>query len=317
MNALTGDRDQKQRHKANWALFLICSVMAIGSRWDSALYLLVSAAATFYLAKKLSGDIKSSHYLIAKLVGALGLVAITIVYLPKLVNAFRNGIFGDKSTSNGWSAENLFFHNVVHLIEIPAGIFGFGKWGIGWIDTPLPGIVSIVGVAVFAFFFLQSLPFNKRHQYFVVTGLIAFTGLVLLVTLTSGGIIVGKMIQPRYILPMLPLILGISIWSSRHQKPFGFDPGARAILIGSLISIAHAVSLWTNIRRYTLGLKKDQGFNLNSPIEWWWEWAPAPGFVFILGVVAFTVFIFTAFKIVLSQQDPLVADSVDPLPSAR
>jgi hypothetical protein len=107
---------------------------------------------------------------------------------------------------------------------------------------------------------------------------------------------------------MMPLILGISIWSSKGQKPFGVDPRARAILIGILVSIGHAVSLWTNIRRYTLGLKKDQGFNLNSPIEWWWEWAPAPSFVFFLGIISFSIFIYSAFKIVLVQQESLGSD---------
>jgi hypothetical protein len=100
---------------------------------------------------------------------------------------------------------------------------------------------------------------------------------------------------------MIPLILGIALWSSKLESPFGPEPKARAIFIGSLLAIAYAVSLWTNIRRYTLGLDENQGPNLSSPREWWWSSGPSPNFVFLAGTIAFSVFVYAVFKILISS----------------
>jgi hypothetical protein len=129
-------------------------------------------------------------------------------------------------------------------------------------------------------------------------------------SLTASGIPVGDTVQPRYILPMMPIIIGMAVWSSRTGRPFGSDPIARAIIIGILIAVANAVSLWTNIRRYTTGLRDNQGFNLNSPLEWWWGWAPSPNVVFLIGVLSFSIFIYAAFKLILTQSESKAQSTV-------
>jgi hypothetical protein len=312
MNALTARNDSDLRVRANWILFAVCMVMAIGSRWDSALYAFVSTAVVFYLTRRTNWKIQKGKFLLARSVAAIGLLFLIVIYLPKLIDIFTTGIFGKKNDGFGseWSTTNLILYNLVHLIEIPAGIFGFDRWDLGWLDTSLPGIVSIVGIAVYFFFFAQSMPFRRRYQYLVVLFLVAFSGFVLFISLVPSGLPVGFSIQPRYILPMIPLILGIAIWCSKLESPFGPEPRARAILIGSLLAVAHAVSLWTNIRRYTFGLDDNQGFNLNNPREWWWSWAPSPNFVFIVGTISFAVFLYSVFKILLTAENSQRNESI-------
>jgi len=263
----------------------------------------VAVSMAINLFHRFSVDLGSQQFKVIGGVFATGIILITFYFIPRLIDIGRNGIFGAPDPESEWSPRNLFLNNFVHLIEIPAGIFGYGPLGLGWLDTPLPGIVAIIGTSMYAFFMLQSIPFRQRRYYTIVIMLMAFSAFILLFSLSSSGIVVGNAIQPRYILPMMPVILGIAIWSSKGLNPFGTEPRARAIVIGTLISLAHAVSLWTNIRRYTTGLRNNQGFNLNSPIEWWWEWAPSPNFVFILGVISFSMFIYAAFKLILMQSE--------------
>jgi hypothetical protein len=302
-NALTAKNDSELTHRANWVLFVVCVLLAVGSRWDSALYAFVSIAVVFYLTRRTNWKLQKRHYMLARIVVPVGLIFLLVIYLPKLINIFEKGIFGKKNDGVGseWSTTYLVLYNLVHLIEIPAGIFAFGRWDLGWLDTSIPGIVSIIGVSVYFFFFTQSMPFRKRYQYLVVALLVLFSGFVLFISLVPSGYPVGFSIQPRYILPMIPLILGIALWSSKLENPFGPEPKARAIFIGSLLAIAYAVSLWTNIRRYTLGLDENQGPNLSSPREWWWSSGPSPNFVFLAGTIAFSVFVYAVFKILISS----------------
>jgi hypothetical protein len=59
-------------------------------------------------------------------------------------------------------------------------------------------------------------------------------------------------------------------------------------IIGGL-GLANAIALHTNIRRYTTGIRV-QGFNLDSPREWWWPFFPefiGPTLVWAIGTVSF------------------------------
>jgi hypothetical protein len=303
-NAISSQNTSKGIRNVNWVLFFICLVMAFGSRWDAGIYILVSTGAV--LALNGSGgeyfkNLNQLTKLILRTSFAVALIALIYYYLPRVFEIAKSGIFPEDDSK--WEPINLFTYNVVHLIELPAGTFGFDQWGLGWFDTPLPAVVSFVGTAIYSFFLLQSMPFYRLRNYCVLGALFAFTALVLMFSLTASGIQVGDTVQPRYILPMMPIIIGMAVWSSRTGRPFGSDPIARAIITGILIAVANAVSLWTNIKRYTVGLEKHQNYSLNASIEWWWEWAPSPNFVFMLGVFSFSIFIYAAFKLILMQSE--------------
>lgn len=289
---------------SNWTLFYLCTVIAMGSRWDAAIYSCASIVVAIYLARRTFGRLRAQDCVLSLIPLAIGLSTFLNHYLNSgVANA---GVFSNASTSAITASEldrNLF--NLIHLIDIPAGAFGL-TWGLGWLDTRLPTIVGLIGVSIFLYFFISSVPYHEMRFYFVSVLLIFFALANIFYYLWSSGAIVGEVIQPRYILPMLPLILGISIWCSKVNPLVGRDVWPRTILIGSLLSLVNAISLWTNIRRYTLGLEESQGYSLsfpNSPIEWWWRWAPSPNFVFLVGVIAFSIFIFATLKIVNSPKN--------------
>jgi hypothetical protein len=156
------------------------------------------------------------------------------------------------------------------------------------------------------YFLIQSLPFRRITSYILFGSLIFAIVAILFYYLWGARVIVSEVVQPRYILPLIPLLIGISLWSSRSPSPLSMSVWARSVFIGLLITVTHAISLWTNIRRYTLGLEPNQGFSLSnpdSPIEWWWRWAPSPNIIFFIGTAAFAVFTFLTLRIVSNYKE--------------
>jgi hypothetical protein len=71
----------------------------------------------------------------------------------------------------------------------------------------------------------------------------------------------------------------------------------RLSAIAVALVVANAIALHTNLRRYTTGTLV-QGFNLNSPREWWWGFLPdfiSPNVVWFVGALAFAVPVWAAF----------------------
>ena len=299
MNAMTNREASQFKVRSNWALFIFCTALAMGSRWDAMLYSCISILVVTFLASKDLQHLKKNTLLIPGIMFFTGITFLINHYKPSAVQG--SGVFGNPgSITADWAEHDRNIHNLINLVELPAGVFGL-EWGIGWLDTPLPKIVALIGISVYMYFLIQSLPYRNNANYFVFVVLIFVIVAILFYYLWGSRIIVGEVVQPRYILPMIPLLIGISLWSSRLPSPLSLDVWARSVLLGVMISVTHAMSLWTNIRRYTLGLEANQGFSLSnpdSPIEWWWRWAPSPNVVFFIGTAAFATFTFLALRIV-------------------
>ena len=75
---------------------------------------------------------------------------------------------------------------------------------------------------------------------------------------------------------------------SRDGRPVISEKGRLWFVIIAL-TLANAVALHTNIRRYTTGIRV-QGFDLNEPREWWWPFFSdflSPNLLWFVGSVAF------------------------------
>jgi hypothetical protein len=103
------------------------------------------------------------------------------------------------------------------------------------------------------------------------------------------------------------VFLGTMLLTS-SGKPLLNDPRALWFVIVAL-SVANAIALHTNIRRYTTGVRV-QGFNLDSPREWWWPFFPeflSPNVVWVIGTLAFAGLIW----FVVMKVTPSITRSLD------
>jgi hypothetical protein len=102
----------------------------------------------------------------------------------------------------------------------------------------------------------------------------------------ESGLKVGTVVQPRYVLPLIVLFAAVALLH-RGDASLGLSRLQLLILAGAL-SIANAMALHANIRRYVTGTDVS-GWNLNSNIEWWWHLPLSPMFVWIAGSVTFAL----------------------------
>jgi hypothetical protein len=156
--------------------------------------------------------------------------------------------------------------------------------------------------AVVAVVFLGLLRISRR-KLIAIALVAAVLWLLPLYVLQKGHSFVGEAVQPRYLLPLIIVFVGIAL------LPAGLAPDGRAqaqpdflgqtsvavgrfplILIGAALVVAQSVALHENMRRYITGVDAI-GLNLNHGIEWWWPIGISPMAVWIAGSVAFAALV--------------------------
>ncbi len=187
--------------------------------------------------------------------------------------------------------------HVGNLLEIPTLWTGaLGGWGLGWLDTIMPGSVTVMASSVFfgaIAIGIHRLPWRKT---IALTLAVAAAWGVPFVLLAQTQAVVGQQVQPRYILPLLVILIGVA---ALDVDPVRSWQGPRLLVAGIALTVAMGLALHTNIRRYTTGID-DRAIDPGARAEWWWSVAPSPLIVLLVGVVSFAA-IFAALEIELRR----------------
>jgi hypothetical protein len=158
--------------------------------------------------------------------------------------------------------------------------------------------------------FLSSISASRKKLVGMLATVLALWAIPLYL-LQLGGFQAGEQVQPRYLVPLMMVFLGTMLLTSRGTPLLG-DTRALWFVIVAL-SVANAIALHTNIRRYTTGVRV-QGFNLDSPREWWWPFFPeflSPNVVWVIGTLAFTGLIW----FLLMRVTPSITRSLESSPT--
>ena len=128
------------------------------------------------------------------------------------------------------------------------------------------------------------------------------------VLLYQSRTIVGDLVQPRYLLPLMVIAIGVA--SLRRDAVAAWN-GYRLWLAGGALAVAFWAALRTNIQRYTTGadqFRLDPGVNA----EWWWNAAPSPLVTLVGGTLAFAgVFVLLSFALPRPEREPSTALASD------
>nr|WP_246286300.1 DUF2142 domain-containing protein [Microbacterium pseudoresistens] len=177
-----------------------------------------------------------------------------------------------------------FAQHLKNLLEIPTLWVGaLGGWGLGWLDTLMPGSVTVLATAVF--FGVIAIGIHRldgRKTTALVLAVGAAWG-VPFVLLAQSNAVVGTQVQPRYILPLLVILIGVAVVGTDATRTWR---GARLLVSGIALTAAMGLALHTNIRRYTTGVD-DQALDPGERAEWWWTVAPSPLATLLIAVIAF------------------------------
>jgi hypothetical protein len=180
---------------------------------------------------------------------------------------------------------SLAIDNAMALPYLLTGMFG--SWGLGWLDTYTDPIVFQGALAVFvglAFVGLSRTSIRKSLVVaLVATSFVAFPLLVLL----QSKQIVGQSVQPRYLLPLVIMLIGLCLLPTPGSRALVLSP-PQVVFVVLALSVAQAVALHANIRRYVTGAEIN-GLNLNRATEWWWDIPVTPMAVWIIGSTSFAL----------------------------
>lgn len=259
-------------------LAAISTIVGAGARGDSAVYAAIAMVTVFMLAFE-----RTQSFLRRSLLPlGLGLVAVAFFF-----SAGQSAIVSPDALSEGATRQevvSLTISNILLLPQLWAGALGL--WGLGWLDTTFPGLVWIPALVIFMstlFWGLRRVSLRKGLALGLVFGCLVLIPLYILV---NDRVLVGSGVQPRYIYPLMIMLVGLAVLDL-DRVDLGLSR-VQLTVVAVCLSIANTVALHVNIRRYVTGT--DVGvLDLNKNAEWWWLLPISPMQVWAIGSLSFTL----------------------------
>ena len=265
-------------------MFVLFAGMAAMARTDATLFAIASSGVAL-----LATDATLRQLLRRLWIPAVGVIlAGSVIFFQRgAIGAITTGFRRPDNDGFDWG---LLWNNVIETPGLWLGVVGGWPWGsLGWLDTPMPQIVSLLSLGVFVTLIGVGLA-GATIRVRVVTGLMFIMVWTIPVYLLQiSGFLVGAGFQSRYILPLIVVLLGLMLLRPAGH-PGLFSEKTPLVMITIALSLANSIALHHNIRRYVTGLD-ERGFNLNQDREWWW-WdlhgtALTPMLVWAVGSLAF------------------------------
>jgi hypothetical protein len=278
------------------------SVVAMGSRADAGVYIAIACACALILGGGWQRHLRwRAAYIIA--LAGVGLVCATLF---SQTSAAADGI--------GWDSDaplpTVLWNNVSNIPSLWTGSFGVG-WGLGWLDTRVPDAVGVGITLVVGGLLLWGIEDVGRRKLLAASLALASITVLPLWLLGADRRFVGELVQPRYLLPMITVLVIIVLIPAQHV--LRALRGPQLVAIGMVVTGAQMFALHANIRRYVTG-QAERSPDLNTDIEWWWLRGPSPMATWIAGSLAFALVVALALTQgarALGSDDPPTTDEDD------
>lgn len=212
---------------------------------------------------------------------------VPILFLLGSHQAIGAATSGLAAPANSVSSFALGVANFQSLPVVWFGSLGYGLMGgTGWLDTTTPPLVGFLTVFVWGGVVFSSCLAGSIRKALALVLLASIMVAYPLYLLDESKSVVGTNFQPRYLLPILVVLTGISMLESplwRSRLSF-----TQCVLVVGALSLAQCIALYTQIRRYVTGFDVS-GLNLDAGREWWWGGPISAVGVWIVGSIAFGV----------------------------
>jgi hypothetical protein len=256
-------------------LAVLTAAMSAAARTEAPAFLAVAALACLVLAPTGWRDLRRRRYLLcyaaAVLVGAL-LVARYGASGSVLRQVLQTGVGSTVQTRvAGW---HLLLHNLGHVIEIVwFGLYGW-VWGLGWGELLLPRFVGYFGFYLLLASLVVGWRGHRGRKLAVLAGLVVVLAAVPLYLLQRSHTIVGMpSVEPRYLLPLVLVFLGVLFLSLEDRYRWRLPTWA-LVLGGAIVAMVNAVALHVALSRYAFG-QRGGPIGLSGG-AWWWAHGSAP-----------------------------------------
>jgi hypothetical protein len=274
--------EQRRRQIAAGVLAGVSLLVGAGARADAAAYGVVAVVAAVILTWR-----REMAWLRRLAYPGLLAIAATVTFL----------LLG-QSDAAGPSDRTFGVGRFLHtLIDIPAlwiGAVGSPPpqrdsspgqpWGLGWLDTAMPGVVWVGIWGIYAATLYVAVAGASRRRSAMVAFVATATLLIPAYVQYQTAPLVGQYVQPRYVLPLL-ILLAITALVRLDGPAFRLTRGQRWIIVTTL-TITNAVAVYMNVRRYVTGIES-KSWNLDRAAQWWWNLPITPLTVCFVTAIAF------------------------------
>lgn len=265
-----------------WALAgfaVVGAVMGAGARADAAVIDVVAAASAVAITMR-----RDARYLRGLILpGIVAVAAIALFLTSDQLGAASSGGLATSADRHAATGVALLISNLTQIPSLWVGVFG--TWELGWFDTALPTLVWVTSLAAFVFTVTLFLRRAPKRKIIVLVGILVLLIAIPLFLLQAAQSSVGDSVQPRYLLPLIIIGAGIALW---HDRVHHGLTRAQAWWIISSVTLANAVALHVNMRRYITGASpRLSSLNLDQNAQWWWPMPIGPTLVWAVGSVAF------------------------------
>jgi len=292
------------RSRRTWLLVVatcLSAFLAIGSRVDASAFVALVVIVVFVLTGWSKARASWISFVVLLVLATIGLVQFATFGAP---GGDDGGRMGGAEPGLG-----LFLTNVVYL---PVYVIGaVGGMALGWNDTVLPPLVGVFGLLAVGALMARGLQDVPRPKGIALLVALGATAAVPLVFLQREGLGVGEVVQARYLLPlMLVLMLTLSLRVPYSRTTDGGLPlpGVLAWVIGLGVAAAASVSLWVHAHRYAAGNERGL-FDIDLILEWT-GLVPVPLPVTVgVGVVASVIFVAAA--LIGVRRDAVITERTD------
>ena len=226
---IAADAQTRTRHLVATGIAIVGAAQAVSARGDAGPYLCVTTAAVAIATVRWE-----KGWLLTRLPG---FVAIGLIGLVTFVTNSQAGLIGSTPNKVIDKPTHLFYYNLTELPNILIGMFG--GWALGWLDNPMPAVVS--SSSLFAAIFvivtgIQRFPLRKALSAGLIAIVLVFAeeeARALAITSALGSLHLGDTLR-RYLTGLDgPVILGRDIewwWPG--------VPGPRVIFVMGAICFA-------------------------------------------------------------------------------
>lgn len=272
----------KQRKIFAGFMMAFTALLALASRSEAGPYLIVISVTILIFLQSWKNIFNSWKSLILPL--AIMLISFYEFITTPSTLGISTGLEGgdtNRSTAEVWMT------NIMRLPVLYTG--AFGGWNLGWMDTPIPAITFFFAMFIFAGLIFTGIGQMSKYKLLALLFLLSMMAFIPLRILALGKNVVGENVQPRYLLPFLFVIIGLSLFINYKEKFITFSNG-QLIFVATSLSIANAFALHYVMRRYITGTDV-VSWNLNRNAEWWWEPLPSPMTTWFIGSFAYILMI--------------------------